>query len=111
MNAKTIAYLKENGAQEWNKKGNRIYLNTVVYKLMKLQVQRHNTGTISYAELNDEKISNSEASRIISAFLEARMYIDLDNGKIIANNTGDSYYNDMVKNIANQIYALDKTNY
>ena len=43
-----------------------------------MRVVRYNTGNISYAELNGEKISNSYATDILSV----KAYIDVNTGNV-----------------------------
>lgn len=93
MNTKTVEKLVEMGAKEWHKGSmNRLYMNGAMTELVGLYVERYKTGNISYAELNGEKISNSEGYRIINA--AERLYIDLDTMKICGGKI-DPYYIDM----------------
>lgn len=69
------------GANRWTKGGHdRLYLSRCGAQIMNLEIECYKTGNISSAVLNGEKISNAEASRIISAYANA--YIDLSNGKV-----------------------------
>ena len=67
----------------------RIYVNGAFEKLVNLKVDYYNTGNIKHASLDDEKISNSGASRL----LNTKCYIDLDKGELVANFPKDDEYN------------------
>ena len=56
--------------QKYNKK--RLYLDFA--KIIRLEVDRYNTGNISCAYLEGEKISNSKAYK----YLQGKAYIDLN---------------------------------
>lgn len=112
MNTKTLEKLVEMGAKEWQKGSmKRLYLNGAITKLVGLYVARYNSGNISYAELNGEKISNSEGYRIINA--ADRLYIDLDTMKICSGKI-DPYYIDMfvkaITDLDNLITAQEEKN-
>ena len=79
------------GANRWQKAGrDRLYLSGAGAKIMGLEIERYNTGNISGAYLNDEKISNSAAKRIIGTYEDA--YIDLTNGRLCVSDR--AYYKD-----------------
>lgn len=73
----TASVLIENGGREW-KKGNyhRIYFDiSTMSELYGLKYSTYGTGSISSAYLNGDKISNSEAYRIISSLRD--IYYDV----------------------------------
>ena len=71
-----IEKLVEMGCNEW-KKGDyhRIYVNP---EMLGLTVDRYNSGKVSYAEFDEEKISNTEATKILAG----KYYIDANNGTV-----------------------------
>lgn len=81
ITAKAIERLEEMGAKRWTK-GNhdRLYLSNCGAEIIGLEVSRYNTGNISSATLNGEKISNSKAYDVLSSFEKA--YIDLSTGEL-----------------------------
>lgn len=76
--------LIEIGCTVWEKYGRkRIYVNSdeEIEKVFGLSVDRYNSGRISSAHLNGEKISNSQAHRL----LEFQPYFDCLAGKWVSN--------------------------
>ena len=70
--------IKDNSHNLWEKYNKRrLYLDFA--KIINLEVDRYNTGNISSAYLEGEKISNSKASK----YLEGTAYIDLDTNTLI----------------------------
>ena len=79
LNNKVIEKLIEMGFVRWTKGGfDRLYANE---KAIGLSVSRYNTGNVSYAELNGEKISNGHAREILYA-IESGLYIDITTGEV-----------------------------
>ena len=78
INIETIQKLLEDDAhnlwEKYNKK--RLYLDFA--KIINLQVDRYNTGNISSAYLEGEKISNSKAYK----YIQGKAFIDLTNNKL-----------------------------
>ena len=78
INIKTIQKLIEDDAhnlwEKYNKK--RLYLDFA--KIINLQVDRYNTGNISSASLEGEKISNSKAYK----YIQGKAFIDLNSNKL-----------------------------
>jgi len=65
----------------WTKNGNdRIYIDPR-NALNELETTRYNTGNISSATLNGERISNSEAKRLVGAALSTKLWYDLNDEK------------------------------
>lgn len=60
--------------EKYNKR--RLYLDFA--KIINLEVNRYNTGNISSAFLDGEKISNSKAYK----YLQGKAYIDLNTNKL-----------------------------
>lgn len=84
----TVEDLMAMGAKRWQKAGyDRLYLNNAGLKLAGLEISRYNTGNISSAKLNGEKISNSAANRILGSLNKA--YINLSTGKLVYTNNFD----------------------
>lgn len=63
-------FLIDNGGKEWQKAGkHRVYLSSAqISDAIGLSVSRYNTGNISSARLKGEKISNTQAEKIIKNF-------------------------------------------
>lgn len=82
MTNEMIERLVAMGCNEWKKHGyHRLYVDI---ESIGLKISRYNTGNISYAEFDGEKISNCEARRI----LNGKYYIDVETGKVsIVNGT------------------------
>lgn len=71
------------GGNLWEKYGRkRIYINDddVIEKVFGLSVSRYNSGMISSAFLNGEKISNSQARRLLAI----QPYYDCIAGKFVS---------------------------
>lgn len=69
------------GAKRWQKAGyDRLYLNNAGLKIAGLEISRYNTGHVSSAKLNGEKVSNTKGSNMAS--IVERAYIDLTSGKL-----------------------------
>ena len=76
--------LIEIGCTVWEKYGRkRIYINSdeEIEKVFGLSVSRYNTGNICSAFLNGEKISNSQARRLLTV----KPYFDCLAGKWVSN--------------------------
>lgn len=72
------------GCTVWEKYGRkRIYINSddQIEKVFGLSVGRYNSGMISSAFLNGEKISNSQARRLLTV----KPYFDCLSGKWVSN--------------------------
>ncbi len=71
-----IKVLTENGGKVWEKGTmRRVYFNPQA--VMKLEINRYNTGNIRSATCQGERISNSEAYRAI----DTKVWYDLGDGK------------------------------
>lgn len=76
-----IEELERLGFKRWKKNGmDRMYADAEV---LGLYCEYYNTGNISYAEFNGEKISNTQAREIKSA----KTYIDLIKHKLVSDRT------------------------
>lgn len=97
FNDDQIAKLEKQGQSRWAK-GNfdRLYFN--VQKTDVLDLEYHNSGTISVATWNGEEISNCEARRILGI----KCYVDIADGKLYIRyyRDGDSYEAEMLRKVA-----------
>lgn len=86
MDGDAIRALVEMGGNEW-KKGDyhRIYFNDLGSRLG-LTVTRYNTGNISGARLDGERISNSEAGRILGRLAEIKVWVDVPAQRLMVKN-------------------------
>lgn len=76
MTQKMIEALEAKGFKRWQKGSyDRLYAEATV---LGLKVERYNTGNIFSAEFQGEKISNSEARRVLAT----KTYIDVTTGKV-----------------------------
>ena len=77
-----IKVLTEAGGNLWEKNGKRrIYFSAST--VMGLDVNRYGTGNISGADIKGERISNSEARRI----MDCKFFYDVIDGKFYSSNT------------------------
>lgn len=82
--ARTVVYSIETmtaiGGRRWQKNGHdRVYLNGFE-TVPGLELDHYKSGNISYAELDGEKVSNSEAGRLATAV--DKVYFDAADGKV-----------------------------
>ena len=90
-----IEKLVQIGARRWTNYGkDRLY---VTEQMIGLDVDRYNSGNISYAELNGEHISNSYARDLVSAI--NRAYIDIDTGAIVCGKDALQIVNSVIESI------------
>ena len=76
----SIATMTAIGGRRWQKNGHdRVYLNGFE-TVPGLELDHYKSGNISYAELDGEKISNSEAGRLATAV--DKVYFDATDGKV-----------------------------
>jgi hypothetical protein len=74
------------GGNLWEKGSmRRIYMNNLP-TLYGLQLQHYNTGNISYAELDGERISNNKAREIVWALSNGKLWYDLNTGRFYSKN-------------------------
>jgi len=75
------ARLIAKGGRLWEKAGmRRLYFNNLV-ELYGLRYGTYNTGNISWAELDGERISNNSARQIISMLYNGKFWYDLTSGR------------------------------
>jgi len=75
------ARLLKAGGRLWEKAGKRrVYFNNLV-ELYGLRYGTYNTGNISWAELDGERISNNSARQIISMLYNGKFWYDLASGR------------------------------
>lgn len=80
LNEKIMSQLQEMGATRWTKgEHDRLYLNEAAAKLIGLEISYYNTGNISYAKLDGEKISNRRAGELSAV---TSIYININTGKM-----------------------------
>lgn len=83
LTTEQITVLESAGFKRWTKAGkDRLYANGKVAKTFGLEVDYYNSGSIRYAELDGDKISNAEAGRILTSVDGA--YIDVLTSKLHA---------------------------
>ncbi len=76
-----LDHLQAIGGQLWERDTmRRVYFNGLAGWLG-LKTTHYKTGNVSSARLHREKISNSQARKIMSALLDAKVYFDLADGK------------------------------
>lgn len=79
MTEERIKELEAKGFKRWTKGGfDRLYISPKHF----VQVEYYRTGNIREAYINEDRISNCEAKRL----MEAKVYIDLINGDLVCNN-------------------------
>jgi hypothetical protein len=72
------------------KKYDRIYFNA---KDLGLNFERYNTGNIAYADIDGEKISNSECRRILAS----KAYFDIIENKLVMDSLMKIHFEDKIK--------------
>ena len=69
------------GGSEWQAHGkHRIYFNDLA-TFLGLSVNRFNTGNISSAYIDGEKISNTKAREMLSFLSDSKIWFDVDDGE------------------------------
>ena len=70
---------------EWQK-GNqhRVYFNNLGY-YYGIRTERYNSGNVSSAELDGERISNSQAKRLLSTLAYSKLWFDVADQKFRGN--------------------------
>ena len=85
----------------WENYGKRrVYFNDLEDRVF-TALERYNTGNVSYAELDGEKISNSRAKKIMGDLAWGKFWYDLDDGEFHAK----GIHEDHVGRIAESIEA------
>ena len=83
------AWLIAAGGNLWEKGSmRRIYMNNLP-TLYGLRLQHYNTGNISYAELDGERISNNKAREIVWALSNGKLWYDLNTGRFASKNLSE----------------------
>ena len=78
------ALINQNLGKRWTK-GNhdRVYLNVdALANAIRLETDRYNSGNISSATLDGERISNTHAREILESLSGARAYCDARTGRL-----------------------------
>lgn len=82
----------------------RIYLNEWA-RLIGLETEHYNTGNISYAALNGEKISNSKAYKILGG---SKVYYNTADGKIYFSGGARDYMDEVIEGITAELTAIEE---
>lgn len=91
------AALTKIGGRLWEKGSmRRIYFNDLE-QWMGLTINRYNTGNISSARVNGERISNSQARRMLNAI--DKLWFDLDDNQFYFQAADHDLANDVVSTI------------
>jgi hypothetical protein len=86
----TAGALEAVGGSRWQKNGmDRVYFNDLA-RWYGLEVELYNSGNVRSARLRGEPISNSEARRIMSRFLNAKLWWDVQSGRWEARGLDDA---------------------
>jgi len=92
LNTEQIEKAKKIGS-EWQKgQMHRIYFNNLCL-LYGLRCEAYKTGNIASAELNGERISNSEARRIQDRFSWSKVWYDMNDGRLYCKDVNDEDFN------------------
>jgi hypothetical protein len=104
VSEETIAAMKSLG-REWTKDDyHRIYFDDLP-ALYGLSVSRYNSGNISGASLDGERISNGAAGRILAA-LDGKLYYDLADGKYHGKGIDPDHFRPLVTAIKAKVAAI-----
>lgn len=96
-----IDNLKQIG-NEWQKAGkHRIYFNDLPSRLG-LRTWHYNTGNISSAELDGERISNSQAKKLLSRLAGAKLWFDMADEKFHGCGLSDEEFGHIVESIKSE---------
>lgn len=76
----------------------RIYFNNLL-DLYGLEVTRYGTGKISSARLNGQKISNTQATKLINRMCLGKLWYDCNSGTFGWKNIPDDMANEMIVEI------------
>jgi hypothetical protein len=73
-----VARLVEAGGKEWIGGANhRVYFKPE--RILGLEIEKYNSGSLRNVMLNGERISNSKAGRIINS----KLYVDVNTGEVV----------------------------
>lgn len=104
MTEKMVKALEAKGFKRWTKGDyDRLYANPADFGL---EVERYKSGNISYAEVNGEKISNSEASKILTY---TKVYIDVTTGELVVQSCRNDDILDNIKRAMDEAEAEMET--
>ena len=82
MTTTTTTQLTQAGGREWQSGDrHRVYFNDLASRWPRLQVTQYNTGNISSATLDGERISNTRASRLLTDLDTGKLYFDVVDGQ------------------------------
>lgn len=102
--AYTVEQLEKAGGKLWEKgEMRRVYFNaTELERHFGLEIHTYNTGNISSAKLDGEKISNSQASKHANALHLGKLWYDLVAGKWMQQGL-EGYAKDIIESIKSEI--------
>lgn len=103
----TTAQIIALGGKTWtpsNDSAARIYLNNWA-ALAGLEIDTYNTGSISYAELDGRKISNSKARQYLAG---SKVYLNTADGKIYFQGGAKDLMDEVVDGINTALLALEE---
>lgn len=87
----------------WEKNGmKRFYFNNLL-DLYGLEITRYGTGKISSARLNGQKISNTQATKLINKMALGKFWYDCNAGEFKAQNIPEDMVSAMVAEIKRRI--------
>lgn len=87
--AETVEQLKSIGGTRWRKYGkDRVYFNDLADRIG-LDVERYNTGNVSSARLDGEKISNSKATDYLQKLKFGDFYYNVESGEFVSKDLPD----------------------
>lgn len=108
--SEVIKVLESNGGKLWEKgEMRRVYFDYgVILSHAGLDTGHYNTGNISSATLKGEKISNSEAKRIIGAFVSCKFWYDVNDGSFYHKDIYGDYERSPYRYMAKEFFAAIK---
>ena len=87
----------------WEKYGKRrVYFNDLANRVFS-DLDHYNTGNISYAEIDGEKISNSRAKRIMADLQWGKIWYDIDAREFCSKGIHEDHVDRIVESIEDEI--------
>jgi hypothetical protein len=95
------------GGSRWQKTGlgrvyDRVYFNSLADRYG-LKCSYYNSGNVSFATLNGEKISNSAAREVLADLAHGKFWYDLTTGQWQSRNLHGTYVRAIVQQIEGQM--------
>lgn len=101
--AYTVTQLTEIGGTEWQKGDmHRVYFNSLT-GWYGLDYALYNTGNVSSATLDGDKISNGRARELIGKLGSAKLWYDMTDNKFHGKGVGQQPFTNIVTNIKAKI--------